>query len=589
MIIKHVVFSKSKIFVCFVSLSMVFAMLITSSAKSSLAQSCEYWVATAGSNSNPGTFSQPWATMDHAAATVPDNHCTVWFKSGVYVGHNEPERRFNTPTTFKAVEPYTAVFQHNDIVLELDGNRHMIFDGFVFRHSGPGSSSYVVIGGRSSDGWLEHITFRNNIFHDSYDNDLLKIHNGSRFITVENNIFFNQGDSEQDMDVNSVTDVVIQDNIFFHDFAGSGREPFQTKAFIVVKDSNEGEDGLLGSERVTIRRNIFMNWEGDPGEHFLAIGNDGKPYHEAKDVQIENNLFIGNTNNETHTILGVRGSKNVTFVNNTITGDLPSSSYAFRIETIESNPQNENIFFYNNIWSDPTGTMGEGPTRGGGDFSDGEPSTTINAQLDNNLYWNGGSAIPSGEFFSPLVDDAHRIVANPLLNTNQNGLILPRWQGSAFPSGNITIRQEFLRLVEQYGSIPINSPAVGEANSAYTPVEDILGNPRDAASDMGAYEISIGPSVPVVTVVGPGKMGVSWYTNEVATGMIEYGTSPGNYTQTLSDSAFTTQHYFVLSGLTLGQRYYFRVSNTFQSNDPYQSIEYSFVAQTAVYLPLITR
>ena len=584
MIIKRADVSRSKIIACLVSLSMMLAILITGSAKPSLAQNCQYWVAPTGSNSNPGTSSQPWATMSYAAATVPDNHCTVWFKSGLYVGLNEPERRFSTPTTFKAVVPYTAVFENNSIVLELDGNRHMIFDGFVFRHYGPGASEYVVIGGRSSDGWLEHITFRNNIFHDSYDNDLLKLHNGSRFITVENNIFFNQGDNEQHMDVNSVTDVIIQDNIFFQDFAGSSRAPYNTKSFIVVKDSNEGEDGLLGSERVILRRNIFMNWEADPGESFLKIGNDGKPYHEAKDVQIENNLFIGNVNNETDTILGVRGSKDVTFVNNTIAGNLPSDSYAFRVEILESNPRNENIFFYNNIWSDPTGTMGD-------DFSNGNSADTISAELDNNLYWNGGSPIPSGEFFSPMNDDAHRIVANPLLNTYQNNLILSRWQGSAFPSGNTTIRQEFLRLVEQYGSIPANSPAVGEADSAYIPADDILGNPRDAASDLGAYEVSVGPAnpVPVVTVVGPGKMGISWHTHEAATGMVEFNTSPGNYTQTASSSTYTTHHYFVLSGLTLGERYYFRINNAFQDGETYQSGEYTFVVQTAFYLPIAVR
>jgi hypothetical protein len=332
-----------------------------------------------------------------------------------------------------------------------------------------------------------------------------------------------------------------------------------------------------------------MNWEGDPSEQFLTIGNDGKPFHEAKDVQIENNLFIGNSNNEAHAVLGVRGGKNLTFVNNTITGNFPTNAYAFRIEIIGSNPPNENILFYNNIWSDPTGTMGADASGDDSGFSDGQPATTINAQLNNNLYWNGGLAIPSGEFFSPMVDDANRLVANPLLNTNQNGLILPRWQGSAFPSGNTTIRQEFLRLIEQYGTIPINSSAVGQANLAYTPADDILGNPRDGASDLGAYEVSLGPSVPIVTVAGPGKMAISWHTPEAATGLIEYGTTSDNYAQTLSNSAFTTHHYFVLSGLTLGETYYFRVNNTFQSSDPYQSDEYTFVAQTAFYLPLIAR
>ena len=460
----------------------------TTTTTSLLAQSCEYWVAPNGNDGHPGTNSQPWATLEHAAEAVPDNHCTVWFKSGTYVGTNDVERRFSTMTTFKAIGVYTAVFEHNSTVLELDGVRNVIFDGLVFRHDGPGAEGYVVIGGRQDNDWLENITFRNNIFHDSYDNDLLKIHNGSRFITIENNIFFNQGDNEQHMDINSVTDVVIQDNILFNDFPGSGRTPNQTKSFIVIKDSNEGDDGLLGSERVTVRRNIFMNWEGAEGESFIKVGNDGNPFHEAKDVRLENNLFIGNTSNETNTILGVRGSRDVSFINNTVVGDLPSSAYAARVEITGDNPRNENVSFYNNIWADATGTMGADNGGGSGDFADGDPEDTINASIDNNLYWNGGATIPDGDFISPLVDDVNRQIANPMLNTNQNGLVLARWNGSAFPSGNSTIRQEFVRLVEQYGRIPTNSPAVGQANLTFAPVEDILGNGRGSTADLGAYE-----------------------------------------------------------------------------------------------------
>ena len=70
---------------------------------------------------------------------------------------------------------------------------------------------------------VSRITLRNNILHDSYNNDILKINNGAGQITVEGNIFYNQTGSDEHMDVNSVTDVVIQDNIFLNDFAGSGR------------------------------------------------------------------------------------------------------------------------------------------------------------------------------------------------------------------------------------------------------------------------------------------------------------------------------------------------------------------------------
>ncbi len=461
------------------------------------AQTCEYWVAPAptGNDSYPGTFTLPWATFEHAADTVPDSDCIVWFEDGTYTGHNSVDARFATPTTFKAVHPYKAILQYSGIALKIAGARNIIVEGFEFRHTGPGADPLMVEVRRKGDTgpWSERITLHNNIFHDSYNSDLLKIYDGARFITVENNIFYNQGSNEQHMDVNSVTDVVIQDNIFFNDFAGSGRiNTNDTKAFIVVKDSNEGADGLLGSERVAIRRNVFLNWEGGAGEPFLQIGNDGKPYHEAKNVRIENNLLIGNALHDTGGALAVSGARDVTFANNTIVGDLPiSSGYAFRVDIKGLNPLNQNIFFYNNIWADPTGTMGTDVLGDLHKFSKGDPSQTLNLVLDNNLYWNDDAAIPPGQLVSPLVNDTHRVVANPLLNTNQTALVLPRWNGASFLSGSTSIRQEFLRLVERYGKIPLNSLAIGRANPAFTPADDILGQSRIAPSSLGAYRQGI--------------------------------------------------------------------------------------------------
>ena len=449
---------------------------------------CEYWVAPDGSNGNSGTFDEPWATMEYAAANVPDSDCTVWFKDGTYNGRNSLERRFSTPTTFKTANPYLAIMENNGLVIELDGVRNMIFEGFRLRHTGPGATDYVVIMDRRDDViWSEYVTFRNNIFHDSYNNDLFKIHNGSRFVTVENNIFYNQGDSDQHMDVNSVTDVVIQDNIFFNDFAGSGRtDNSNTKHFIVVKDSNEGADGLEGAERITIQRNIFLNWEGEE-ETFVQIGNDGKSYHEAEMVWVVNNLMIGNSDNVANAAFGVRGAKDVTFANNSIVGDLPTEAYALWINITGANPLNQNIAFYNNIWADPTGTMGASSSGDDNEFASGDAGITNNLILDNNLYWNGGVAIPPGDPISPT-DDDRRVVADPELNTDQSGVILPRWEGTQFTSGNTTVRQEFERLVDLYGRLPSTSPAIGQADPAFAPVDDILGNYRGVVADMGAFE-----------------------------------------------------------------------------------------------------
>ncbi len=456
------------------------------------ADGCEYWVAPppAGNDKNPGTANRPWATLQQANKKVPDKHCTVWFRPGVYKGVNRLNRRFETPTTFAAVIPYRAVLTGLDSVLTISGAKNVTLTGFDIRHSGPGAAPLLIAIDGSDEGWAEYVKLRNNLIHDSYNNDLLKVYNLARFITIENNIFYNQGPPEEHLDINSVTDVVIQDNIFFNAYEASGRPNHnQSKQFIVIKDSNGAADGLVGSRRVTVRRNIFLNWQGQDDETFIQVGLDGKPYFEAQDIRIENNLLIGNSNNRVGAAFGVRGARNVHFVNNTVVGDLPALAYATRVTITEQNPKNRNITFYNNIWSDPTGTMGSGLDGEPNEFADGDPDESLNLVLDRNLYWNGPSPIPGGDLFSPLKDDKRRIVRDPRLAARQKNLVLPLWvPGKGFLSGRKSIRAEFVRLAKQYGEIPQSSPAVNKADASLAPRLDLLKRRRDCRPDLGALE-----------------------------------------------------------------------------------------------------
>lgn len=454
------------------------------------AQPCEYWVAPPplGDDSQSGSADAPWATLTHAAASADDDNCTIWFRDGVYGGEHRIERRFETPTVFRAVHPYQAIMENNETTVNINGGRYLTFEGFVFRHTGPGAGQLVVSVHSNDSGaiWAEEIVFRNNIFHDSYNNDLLKLYNGVRSAVVEGNVFYNQGAGEQQMDVNSVVDVIIRENIFFNDYEGSGREPPEdTKHFIIIKDSGGERDGVLGSQCVTVEANIFLNWHGYRS-FFVKVGNDSQPFHEGVDIRVANNLFVGNSADAATAAFGASGAKGIQFVNNTVTGDLPASAYAFALTTKGPNPQNEDIQFRNNIWSDPTGTMGQAGPDEPPLFASGTAEETADLVLQSNLYWNGGRPAPDGTQVSPDAD-SEAVFADPQLPAPAEP-VLPRWEGERFASGNRTIRQEFLRLARQYAALPATSPAIGAADPAVAPSHDLLGRPRSATPDLGAYE-----------------------------------------------------------------------------------------------------
>jgi len=355
-----------------------------------------------------------------------------------------------------------------------------------------------LIGDPGGADFVSNITIRDNIIHDSFNNDLLKINNSASVITVEGNMFYNQTGSDEHIDINSVTDVIVQDNVFFNDFEGSGRtNGNNTSSYIVIKDSNGIDDSNLGSDNIRVRRNVFLNWQGSTGSNFVLVGEDGMPYFEAQNVVVENDLMLGNASNVMRSVFGVKGSRDVTFRNNTVVGDLPSLAFAMRLNTEGQNNPNENINFYNYIWSDHTGTMGAG-SFGGNDFSDTPIGETVSFVLENNLYYNGANPMPQdiNELIN-YTDDPVSVIGDPVM-PSQAGLILPRWDENAgsFADGSSIIRETFENLVALYGIPGNGSLVIDGADPLNAQFGDILGNFRtDGFPDLGAVEIiSVSPS-----------------------------------------------------------------------------------------------
>ncbi len=440
------------------------------------------YVATDGNDSTgDGSIGSPYATIDHALSVAQDGN-TILVRPGEYVGRVRLDEVFDQGVTIRSEVPYQARLRNDEVVVTSYYGEGITLEGFDVAHSGPGGALVVQIQNLRDDGGAtSRITLLNNVFHDSYDNDIVKVNNAARDISIIGNIFYNQAGSDEHIDANSVENVIIERNVFFNDFAGSGRtNGNDTSSFVVIKDSNGDSDSIVGARNVVVRANVFLNWEGNTGAHFVLVGEDGTATFEAENVSVESNLMLGNSENEMRAAFGVKGSRDVRFVGNTVVGDLPSLAFAFRLNREGDNQPLEDIIISSNVFSDPTGTMD--------DFSDTPPADTASFVLGSNAYYNGGEPLPedANELVNPT-DDAAALVGDPELE-NPEGVVLPRWvpANQEFADGSISICEVHRRLAETYAA-PGGTLLRDAADASRAPATDILGRPREAP-DIGAWE-----------------------------------------------------------------------------------------------------
>lgn len=493
------------------------ALLILAQAAN--AKAGTFYVSLTGDDAGgDGSAAKPWRSIGHAVNQgIPAaGGDTVLVKDGVYTGKTTVSRGFAAPVVVRAENAYRVKLTNttgSDDVLRIyvDGSANITFDGFEMTNLDPsyvcGSREpYFIIHVQNAD----DVTLQNNIIHGNAAagrcNELLKINRSAdtfypKNIVVRGNVFYDHVNSEGADMIDSVRpgEMEIVDNIFWGDPSKS-----KAQSFITLKRQSP-PPGTPKSPRYWVHRNVFMTWGGKTDQAFVQFGEDGVDFAEISDALVENNLLIGNASASQAAPFQFKGAENITVRANTVVGDLPSGSYGFRIGTEGSNPAVSGFFIRNNIFADPTGTMGNRLINSYGQVQ------TASITLATNLYFNAGSALPSQGAVTPA-DDATQVVADPLLATDHSAIVMSEWDANAgaFKSGAVTIRDEFLRLVEAYGALGNGSPAADAADAAHMPADDIRGLARDTKPDIGAYELGASAPAPDAGVGGtPGTGGGS--------------------------------------------------------------------------------
>jgi Right handed beta helix region len=435
--------------------------------------------------SGDGSPNRPWASLLHATNTVPDEGCEIVFLDGLY-GPQDIRRTCRRRVTIRAQNSYRACWASSAArhrVFFAYGAGNFTVSGFEMRGA-PGSEVEYLVQITLPES--HDILLENNVIHDGYVNDLIKVNDGAHHVVIRGNVFYNQPRvGDEHLDINTVHDITIENNVFFNDFAASGRPVTNaTHPFVLIKNSG----ATPTSRDFIVRGNVFLNWQGTSDQPYLLLGEDAKPFHEARNVLVENNLFLGNTANRMTAAFAIKGVRDVVFRANTIHGDFPLGSdswgFAMRLGREGENPKNENIAFYNNVWSDPTGTMTH--------LSAGDAANTSGAVLRNNLYFNGGKRVPvdRGRVLN-TTDDPRAVVADPGLPADLASIVPPTWRPSAgrFADGSRTIEEARRRLVQRYGTPKAGSPVVNAADPRQAPSVDILNRPRGPKPDLGAVEV----------------------------------------------------------------------------------------------------
>ena len=415
-----------------------------------------YYVATNGNDTNIGTETQPWKTIQKAANSIVAGD-TVLVKSGTY---NERIIIQNSGT----LNNYIVFSNYQNDTVSINGN------GISWGNSWNGlfdvsDKSYIhIIGFRIMNAdyggiWVEnsdHITIESNYTYNTFSSGI-GVWNSS-YITLKNNeieLACNDGGQECITVSNSANCEIMKNNIHNNGLGTNGGEGIDIKEgshdINVYQNEVHHLNNRLGIyadawDLHTYNINFYQNIVHHCSETGIAVASENGGLIE--NVNIYNNLIYYNKYDGIELgewsdigFTGVKPIKNIKIINNTCyKNGSYSNGWAYGINI--DNPDAQNIIIRNNICSENNAQIAFQQISSGG-------------VVDHNLFFGNNTA--SGTLYG-----TDSIIGNPL-----------------FADTNI---YDFHLLS--------NSPAIDNGSSIDAPNIDFdsTNRPNGSGFDIGAYE-----------------------------------------------------------------------------------------------------
>jgi len=472
-----------------------------------------YYVATNGSDSNPGTLAKPWLTPQHAANTMVAGD-TCFIEAGTYGASGNGQRivtehngAAGAPITFENYNGGTVTIFSSGLYCNLEIQNN--YNDFIGLNCVGDAKCFA--GADMEQNIISNILIQNCSFSNFEVGGIYMDETASRSNITVTGCTFNGTNTTSNMEVVSFRDVngfTISNNLVENPAyanrcgictAGCSNGSIYNNT--VYNTSSYGIYVGPSPQNAGSNVNVYDNLVYNCQNAGLAWADEVGYGDTSTAINFYNNIVYGNyrgfeldQNNGNFTV-------NFSLINNTFYNNGGSAGQDILVAA--SNSELSNCIIRNNIIND---TSDNECGIGYGDYANG------GITVDHNLYYNSGGAWSPSNVFG-----TNYVAGNPLL-TN--------------PTTNFSLQS--------------GSPAIGAGSSANAPATDYIGVIRTSPPCIGAYEYTSSALSVSQSSLTNGVVGTAYSQTLSATG----GTPP--YTWTLTSGILPAGLSLSSSGVIAG-------------------------------------